>query len=224
MGVMVTSSQVVPAAAALGEESCSCCRVGYLPWETSPMWLTLPHMQSFQGHPAPTWAPPGSQILPGHLLQYGLPSPWVSRSLPGPCSNMGFPQVHSLLPALVWVPPWAAGGSGHPCALHVLQGHSCLTRAAGNLSTVPGALPAPPCVLTWVSAGLFPSHILILLFSGCNYFCTIPFSPSICYQRHYSHHWMARPWPAVGQSWNGLALALPDIGEASGSSSQKPLL
>jgi len=35
-------------------------------------------------------------------------------------------------------------------------------------------------------------------------------------QRRYYHHQSAWPWPVAGPSWSRLALALSDIGEASG--------
>ena len=37
-------------------------------------------------------------------------------------------------------------------------------------------------------------------------------------QRRYHCYWLARPWAAVGPSWNPLALTLSDIGEASSRS------
>lgn len=64
--------------------------------------------------------------------------------------------------------------------LHVLQGHSCFTMGCtrgwrGISAPMSGTFPSLPSPLPLVSAGLFPSHILIPLFSGCKCFCTIIF-------------------------------------------------
>ena len=61
----------------------------------------------------------------------------------------------------------------HGSSIHGLQGHSCFTMVCtmgcrGIPAPAPGAPPVPPSALTLVSAELFLSHILILLFSAHN--------------------------------------------------------
>lgn len=59
-----------------------------------------------QAQPAPAWDLTGSQVLPGNLLQCGLLSPWVCRSLPGPApaqASHGVTASFGHPPALLWV-------------------------------------------------------------------------------------------------------------------------
>lgn len=60
----------------------------------------------------------GLRVLPGNLLQCGLFSPWVCRSLPGGCSSMGLLWGPSLLSGIHIFQcgslPWAAGETLHP--------------------------------------------------------------------------------------------------------------
>lgn len=120
----------------------------------------------------PAWAPLfiGSQVPARTLLQHGFP--------------MG--SVHSLLSGILLLqgvsPPWAACGSLHPPWI--------CTDYRGKAAS-PWSAPQP-AEESWLwhlehvlasfstdlmSAELFLSHVLIPLFSGPNYICTIFFFP-----------------------------------------------
>jgi len=113
----------------------------------------------------------------------------------------------------------------HHGLLHRLQGTACLTMGCfmgcGGISApAPGVHPAPPSPLTLVSAELFLSHILT--FFSCSFCCAFFFRfLTMLSQRFYHHCWLSWPCPVAGPSWSQLALAPLDIGEASGSFSQK---
>lgn len=101
--------------------------------------------------------PVGSQVLPGACFSTGFP--W-GHSLPeaSTCSSMG---VSASGPLLHLGLPWAA--EVQPCLTVVF-----MTGRRGISAPAPGAPPALPSLLAWVSAGLFLSHTLTPLFSGCN--------------------------------------------------------
>jgi len=179
---------------------------------------SLPWDAVLQEQTAPAWAPlsTGAQVLPQA------------------CSSVGFPQVHSILqastcssmgssPGCRWVsaPLWTSTGSSRTACLAMVFSTGC----RGISAPAPGAPPPPPSAQTLMSAELFLSHRLTL--SGCS--CCYPgvfSSPflTMLSQRHYRCRRWARPRLAVGLSWSRLALALLDMGEASGTFSQNPLL
>lgn len=125
------------------------------------------------------------------LLQHGSPTAscqetWShgvtslhgsTGNFPGAWSRECFPQslslisgIHPLQREAPPVPP-PAGGSLHP------QGHCCFptrgtTGCTGALAK-DGPHPLPPASLTLVSAGLFLSGVLTLLFPGSNYNHTV---------------------------------------------------
>ena len=193
MGLMVNSSQVVPAAAHGEEwESLSCSRVGSLPWEKFSMTKMSPSHRLW----IPTNCYKVSHSSTGSVLQepsQGHKSFQQTRTLLQHRLPSGSwpPLRHP--PALVLAPAGAVGASLHPQSLCGLQGHSCLTvfftmGFRGISDPEPGAMPAPPSPLTSVSAELLLSHTLTLLFSGHNYTCAITFFFfNILFLRHHFH-------------------------------------
>jgi len=78
-----------------------------------PQCGSLPRGAILQEQDAPAWVPTGSQALPENLLQRGLLSPWGHRSWqePAPVQALHrFTASFERTSALVWGPPWAAGG------------------------------------------------------------------------------------------------------------------
>ena len=71
-------------------------------------------VQSLRNRLLPRGSPTWSQVLPATCSSVGSSLHGATGYLPGGCSSTGFPRGHSLLgvhpPALVWGPPWAAGG------------------------------------------------------------------------------------------------------------------
>lgn len=84
-----------------------------------------------------------------------------SPSLQG--SPMGLQPLPRHPPAPAWAPPWAADGFLHSPWISM--------GCRGTLAS--GTSSAPPFSLTSESTRMFFSHVLTLLFSGCNYNCTI---------------------------------------------------
>jgi len=190
MGVAVSSSHVVSAApSSLGKDSShsaptpvwgpSCGRQSSMNfYNTSPSCRLqffmncsgvdpLHGVQSFRNRLLQRGSPTESQVLPTNLLWRGLLSPWVHRSCQEPApawAPHGVAASFRHPPALVWGPPWDAGGYLlHHGLLHGLQRdslphHGLLHGLPGKISApVPGAPPPPPSSLTLVTAGLFLS-------------------------------------------------------------------
>ena len=193
----VTALALVPAWGAVSQE------------QAAPAWVPL-RVTSPARKPVLGWAPlpTGPQVLPGACSSAG--SPWGHSLLQtSTCSGTG----SSMCCRWTSAPRWTSMGCrGTACLTMVF-----ITGCRAITVPAPGASPPPPSSLTLVSAELFPSHILTPL-SPCRFF--FPFL-NIFSQRHYHCCWLARPWPAAGPSWSWLVLALFDIGEASGSFSQK---
>lgn len=103
---------------------------------------------------------------------------------------------------------WAAGGQF--CLTVVF-----ITDHRGIYALVPGASPALPSLLALVSAGMFLSHTIIPLFSGCNLPLCNNF-PSQIQDSRGATTTPDRQSPALG-----LSLALSDMEEASGSLLEK---
>lgn len=134
------------------------------------------------------------------------------KSCPQTCSSMGFSWAHSLLQAST-------------CSISILvvdlsipvpslcSGLCCPGGCRGISVPVPGAPPAPPA-LTWLSAGLFLSHISLLSLAAA----AQGFFPSLLYLIPVTDG------PAAGLSRSCLALALSDMRAAPGSFSQQPPL
>jgi len=179
-------------------------------------------VQSFRNRLLQCGLPMGSQVLPANLLQHGLLFPWgyMSCQKPAPArachwvtASFGHP------PALVWGPPQASGGfllnHGPPWAAGGQPASPwSLSRAAGEslLWRLEPLLQRPWCLQSCFS------HIFSLLSSAAVAVAEgfFPFLKYVITE--------VLPWPAVGLSWTWLALALFDIGEASGSFPQKPPL
>jgi len=66
-------------------------------------------LQSFRSRLLQRGSPKGSQALPANLLQHGLLS-MGPQVLAGACTRTGSSLLWAHPPALVWSPPWAAGG------------------------------------------------------------------------------------------------------------------
>ena len=171
---------------------------------------------------APAWVPHGVT----NLLHRGLLSPQV---LPGACSSMGSPWCHSLV--------WASSCSGMGLFLvcRWVSAPPWISMGCGGQPASPWSSPrAAGKSLLWCLEHLLPlllhwpwclqscfSHIFSLISPAGN--CPDFFSPflTMLSQRCCHHCWWARPCPVTGPSWNPLALALSDTGEASSSFSQK---
>ena len=191
-------------------------------------------VQSFRNRLLQRGSPAGSQVLPANLLQRGLLSPWGHRSCQEPAparASHGVTASFGHPPALVWGPPWAAGGY----LLHRGPPWAAGGQPASPWSS-PGAAGESLCSGAWSTSSpsfftdLGVCRVVFLTYSNSSLwlqllFCS-NFSPflNMLSQRHYHRCWWARPWPAAGPSWSRLALALSDMGEASSSFSQKPPL
>lgn len=172
-----------------------------------------------------------------------MDSPWSHKPCPNLIQHVSSLQEAKVLPDVFSSPgfPWddsllltstcSGGGVIHglqvdlciPTVLLVLQGHSPWSPWAGGESALAtGVAAAPPSPLTLVPAGLFLSHILILLFSGPNYCCTASFFPFLSMLSHTVD--VDLPCQVVGPSWSQLPLAHLGMGEASASFPQKPRL
>jgi len=139
MGVMVSSSRVLSTAPSSSLYFCS--SVGCLPWETALCKLlqcdSCPQIaeevlecgfftrgEVLQEQGAPAWVPHGVTSPARKSAPAWAPLSMGPQVLPGTCSSVGSPWGHSLLqacpPAVVWGPPWSAGGyllhSGPPWA------------------------------------------------------------------------------------------------------------
>jgi len=90
-------------------------------------------VQSFRNRLLQRGFPMGSQALPENLLQRGLLSPWVRRSLAGDCSSMGSPWGQSLLQAST-----CSGVGSVPRATGGYLLHRGLPRTAGDNLPHPG--------------------------------------------------------------------------------------
>lgn len=164
----------------------------------------------------PPWTAQWGSLSWDAVIQEQLDSPWGHKPCPkpdpawSPLSKSQGPTrclLQSSFPMGLQPPPdihllWWGVIHGLqvdlriPTVLLVLQGHLTMVSmgwrgiCSGNWSN-----SWPPSPLTLVPAGLFLSHILILLFSGLNYCCTASFFPflSVLSQRHYCGCWLALP-------------------------------
>lgn len=149
------------------------------------------------------------------------PAPWWvplstgTQVLPGACSKVSFPQVHSLLwehLSAVVEPPGAAGGTLPHCTRPWAAGAQLPLRFVhirleGNLCS--GAWrTSSPSFLT--DLGLCKEVSL-----------TYSLSPDVLSPRLH-HHWWAHRWSTADLSCSQLALALLYKRETSSSFSQKP--
>lgn len=121
--------------------------------------------ESFRNRLLQHWYPAGHKSFQQNCSRLGFS---LHRILTGLCSNMDFPQGHSLLQVST-CSNTEQSSRGDLCStvdLHRLQGNSCLatvftTGCRGTCAIL------SPFSLTLVSEELFLSHILAPLF-GCN--------------------------------------------------------
>jgi len=134
---------------------CPCSSMRSLSWETVPHKLL--QRESFPQAEAlhkllQRGSSTGSQALPANLLQHGLLSPQVRRSWQeraparsphGVTASLRYP------PALVWGPPWAAGGDllhrGPPwtAGKQPASPWSCITSCKGRLCSGVSSTSSP---------------------------------------------------------------------------------
>jgi len=191
------------------------------------------HGEVLQEQTAPVWVPRGVRSPASKPALVWTPLSTGPQVLAEACSSGGSPRGHSPLQASTCSGVGSSMGCrsicGPPRTSMGCRGTACLsmvcsTSCRGISALTPAAPPPPPSSQTLVFAELFLSHILTLLFWLL--FCSIffPFLKYLIPVTLPSLLLMDLALARGGSVWSHLALALLDMGEASGSFQPNPPL